>query len=115
MLGVYLHAWCKSMGSKLKKLMFPYDLLDSYKKLRNVGRVCYEDLYSNRKTTIAKDERNRTGMIAQQWVRVCNVADIVSFFEALKKMAEQHYPEKIDVCKDGVCIPSSSTVCTEQV
>ena len=30
-------------------------------------------------------------------------------------MAEQHYPEKIDVCKDGVCIPSSSTVCTEQV
>ena len=68
LLGAYLHAWCKSMGSKLQKLMFPYDLLDSYKKLRNVGRVCYEDLYSNRKTTIAKDERNGTGMIVQQWV-----------------------------------------------
>ena len=49
------------------------------------------------------------------WLGVCNAADIVSFFEALKKMTEQHYPEKIDVCKDGVCISSSTSVCTEQV
>ena len=43
---------------RLQKLMFPYELLDSYEKLSHVGPVSYEDFYSNLKPTIA--------MIAQQ-------------------------------------------------
>ena len=36
------------------------------------------------------------------WLRVYNVADVVPFIEVFKKMAEQYYPDKIDVCKDAV-------------
>ena len=38
------------------------------------------------------------------WLRVYNVADVVPFIEAFRKMAEQYYPDKIDVCKDAVSI-----------
>ena len=37
-----------------------------------------------------------------------NVADVVPFIEAFRKMAEHYYPNKIDVCKDAVSIPSIS-------
>ena len=36
------------------------------------------------------------------WLRVYKVADVVPFIEVFKKMAEQYYPDKIDVCKDAV-------------
>ena len=36
-----------------------------------------------------------------EWLRVYNVADVVSFIEAFRKMAD-----KIDVCKDAVSISS---------
>ena len=42
------------------------------------------------------------------WLRVYNVADVVPFIEALRKMAGQFYPDKIDVCKDAVSIPGIS-------
>ena len=42
------------------------------------------------------------------WLRVYNVADIVLFIEAFRKMAEQYYPDKIDVCKDAVSISGIS-------
>ena len=42
------------------------------------------------------------------WLRVYNAADVVPFIEALKKMAEQYYPYKTDVCKDVVSIPGIS-------
>ena len=42
------------------------------------------------------------------WLRVYNVADVVPFTEALRKMAGQFYPDKIDVCKDAVSIPGIS-------
>ena len=29
-----------------------------------------------------------------------HVADKVSFFKAFRKMAEQHHPDKVNVCKD---------------
>ena len=38
------------------------------------------------------------------WFRVYNVADD----EAFRKMAGQYYPDKIDLCKDRVSIPSIS-------
>ena len=37
-----------------------------------------------------------------------NVADIVPFIEAFRKMAGQYYPDKIDVIKDAVSIPGIS-------
>ena len=42
------------------------------------------------------------------WLQVYNVADVVSFIEAFRKMAGQYYPDKIDVCKDAVSIPGIS-------
>ena len=42
------------------------------------------------------------------WLRVYNVADVVPFIEAFRKMAEQYYLDKIDVCKDAVSIPGIS-------
>ena len=42
------------------------------------------------------------------WLRVYNVADVVSFSEAFKKKAEQYYLDKIDVCKDAVGFPGIS-------
>ena len=41
-------------------------------------------------------------------LRLYNVADVVLFIEAFRKMAEQYYPDKIDVCKDAVSIPGIS-------
>ena len=42
------------------------------------------------------------------WLRVYNLADVVPFIEAFRKMAEQYYPDKIDVCKDALSIPGIS-------
>ena len=42
------------------------------------------------------------------WLRVYNGADVVPSIEAFRKMAEQYYPDKVDVCKDVVRIPPIS-------
>ena len=42
------------------------------------------------------------------WLWVCNVADVVLFIQAFRKMAERYYPDKINVCKDTVNIPGIS-------
>ena len=42
------------------------------------------------------------------WLRVYNVADVVSFIEAFRKMSGQYYPDETDVCKDAVSIPGIS-------
>ena len=39
--GLSYDAWCKSMDCRLQKLKFPYEWLDSYKKLSHVGPVSY--------------------------------------------------------------------------
>ena len=58
--GLRYAAWYKSMGCKPQKLMFPYQWLDSYKKLSHIGPVTYEEFYSSFKSsTIARDEYNR--------------------------------------------------------
>ena len=53
--GISYDAWCKPMGFRLQKLMFPYEWLDSYEKLSRVGPVGHEDFYSSLKLTILKD------------------------------------------------------------
>ena len=55
-LGLSYDARCKSKGCTLQKLMFPYEWLDSYKKLNHVGPVSYEDFYSSLKPTTTRGE-----------------------------------------------------------
>ena len=96
--------------------MFPYEWLDSYEKLSHVGPVCYKDFYSSLKPTITGDEHEQFLKLFKEndcttmgdWLRVYNVADVVPFIEAFRKMAGQYYPDKIDVCKDAVSIPGIS-------
>lgn len=38
--------WCKSLESKLMKLVFPYVRLSSYEKLNHVGPIAHKHLYS---------------------------------------------------------------------
>ena len=114
--GLSLDAWFKSMGFRLQKLMFPYEWLDSHKKLNHVGPVSYKDFYSILKLTITRDENERFLSFFKEndcttkgdWLRVYNAADVVPFIEAFKKMAGQYYLDKVDVCKDAVSIPSIS-------
>ena len=115
--GLSYDAWCKSMGCRLQKLMFPCEWLDSYEKLSHVGPVSYEDFYSSLKSSnITRDEYEQFLKLFKEndcttmgdWLRVYNVADVVPFIEAFRKMAGQYYPDKIDVCKDAVSIPGIS-------
>ena len=114
--GLSLDAWFKSMGCRLQKLMFPYEWLDSYKKLSHVGPVSYEDFYSSLKPTITRDEYEQFFKLFKandcttmgDWLWVYNVADVVLFIEAFRKIVGQYYPDKIDVCKDAVSFPGIS-------
>ena len=54
--GLSLDMWYKSMGCKLQKLMFPYEWLDSYKKLSHVGPVSHEYFYSSLKPIFTRDK-----------------------------------------------------------
>ena len=103
--GLSYDAWCKSMGCRLQKLMFPHKWLNSFKKLSHVGPVTYENFYSSLKPTITRDEYEQFLKLFKEndcatmgdWLRVYDVADVVPFTEAFKRMAEQYYPDKIDV------------------
>ena len=114
--GLSYDAWCKSMSCRLRKLIFPCEWLDSYKKLSHVGPVSYEDFYSSLKSTITKDEFEQLLKLFKEndcttmgdWLQEYNVADVVPFVEAFREMAGQNYPDKIDVCKDAVSIPGIS-------
>ena len=107
--GLSYDAWCRSMGCRLQKLMFPYEWLDRYKKKSYVGLVSYEDFYSSLKSSnITRDEYEQFLKLFKQndcttmgdWLQVYKMA--------VWKMAGQYYPDKIDVCKDAVSIPGIS-------
>ena len=101
--GLSYDAWCKLMGCRLQKLMFPYKWLDSYEKLNHVRPVSYEDFYSILKPTITRDEYEQFLKLFKandctamgDCPRICNV---VPFIEAVRKMAGEYYPDKVDVC-----------------
>ena len=42
------------------------------------------------------------------WLHLYNAADVVPLIETFRKMAEQYYLDKVDVCKDAVGIPGIS-------
>ena len=81
--------------------MFPCEWLDGYEKLSYVEPVNYEDFYSGLKSTITKDEYKQFLKLLKEndcttmgdWLRVYNVADVVPFIEAFRKMAGQYYPD----------------------
>ena len=85
------------MGCRLQKLMFPDAWLDSYEIQSHVGPVGYEDFYSSLKPTMAKDEYEQFLKMFKasncatmgNWLRVYNVADVLPFIKAFRKMAEQ--------------------------
>ena len=114
--GLSYDARCKSMGCRLQKLMFPNEWLDSYERLSYVGPVSYEGFYSSIKSTIARNEYEQFLKLFKEndcttmgnWLRVYNVADVVPFIVAFRKMAGQYYPNKIDVCKDAYSTPGIS-------
>ena len=114
--GLSYDAWCKSMSCRLQKLMFPYEWLDGYEKLSHAGPVSYEDFYRSLKSIITRDEYEQFLKLFKgddcttmdHWLRIYNVADVVPFIESFRKMAGQHYPDKIDICKDAVSIPGIS-------
>ena len=114
--GLSHDAWCKSMGCRLQKLMFPYEWLDSHERLSHVGPVGYKIFYSSLKPTIAKNEyeqflkmfKANDCTTMDDWLRLYKVADVAPFIETFRKMAEQYYPDKIDVCQDAVSIPGIS-------
>ena len=94
--GLIYDAWCKSMGYRLQKLMFPYEWLDGNEKLSHVGPVSYEDFYNSLKPTITRDEYEQVLNFFKEndcatmgdWLRVYNVADVVPFNEAFRKITE---------------------------
>ena len=96
--------------------MFPYEWLDSYEKLSHVGPVSYERFCSSLKPAITRDEYEQFLKLFKEndcttmgdWLRVYNVADVVPFIEAFRKMAGQYFPDKIVVCKGAVIIPGIS-------
>ena len=114
--GLSYDAWCKSMGCRLQKLMFPYEWLDSYEKLSHVGPVSYEDFYSNLKSSsMTRDEYEQFLKLFKEnctkmgdWLRVYYVADVVSFIEVFRKMAGLYHLDKIHICRDAVGIPGIS-------
>ena len=66
--------------------MFPYERLDSYKKLGHVGPVSYEDFYSYLKSTIARHEflnlfKENYCTTMSDLLQVYNTAEVLPFIE----------------------------------
>ena len=123
--GLSYDAWCRSMGCKLHKLVFPYEWLDSYEKLNlPCHNIVFQDFFStldggcimqHTKNAILKCQlftkeyiQDRQCKAMGDALRVYNLADVEPFAEALKKTAEQYYPDKIDMLKDAVSISGIS-------
>ena len=85
----------RKMGCRLQKLMFPYEWLDSYEQLSQVGPASYEDFYSSLKSSnISRGEYEQFLKLFEEndcttmcdWLQVYNVADVVPFIEAFRKV-----------------------------
>ena len=115
--GMSYDKWCKSLGCKLEKLVFPYEWLTCYKKLNHVGPVRRQDFYSRlKKKTISRKEYcefrkefyKRSCVTMLDWLREYNVADVEPFLEAVDKTRHQYFNDNLDILKDAVSIPGIS-------
>ena len=110
------------LSYKLHKLLFPYEWLDSYKKLNlpclnivfqyffstlDVGCIMQRTKNALLKHQLFTKEyiQNRQCKTMDDVLRAYDLADVEPFAEALKKTTEQYYPDKIDMLKDAVSIP----------
>ena len=115
--GLSFDKWCKANNCEAKKLVFPYEWMDSYDKLYHVGPVKHEDFYSSLKQkNISLEEyedfkrefKKRGCVTMMDWLREYNLHDVIPFREALEKTRAMYYPDKIDILKDAVSIPGVS-------
>ena len=116
--GVSLDQWFKAYKCKLKKLVFPYEWLDDYRKLTHKGPIDYECFYSSLANGIKISKSEYKDFVSEfykrgcvtmgDWLREYNIADVEPFVEALDKTRKQYYPDKIDISKDVVGIPGLS-------
>ena len=68
--------------------------MDGYEKLSHEGLVSYEDFSSSLNSTITRDEYEQLLKLFKEndcttmsdWLRVYNVADVVPFIKAFRKM-----------------------------
>ena len=67
-----------------------------------------ENVFATKKEMIVENGKENDCPTVGDWLRVYNVADVVAFIEAYRKMVEQYYPDKIVGCKDAVSIPGIS-------
>ena len=52
-----------------------------------------------------KTEFYKRGCVTMMdWLKECNLADVIPFVEALEETREQYYPDEIDMLKDAVSI-----------
>ena len=91
--GLSLDDWCKANKCQVEKLVFPYEWLDSYDKLSQVGLVPHCEFYSSLKSkNITTEEyenfisefHKRGCVTMMDWLREYNLADVISFVEALE-------------------------------
>ena len=115
--GMSYDKWCKSLGCKLEKLVFPYQWLTNYEKLSYISLVKRKDFYSSlTKKTISRQEYRKfkrelykRGCVTMlDWLREYNLADIDPFIEAVDKTRHQHFDDQLDILKDAVSIPGIS-------
>ena len=91
-------------------------MVGGYEKLSHADPVSHQDFYNSLKPIITRDEYEQFLKLFKgndcttrgDWLQVYNVADVGPFIEAFRKMTEQYYSVKIDVCKDAVSIPGTS-------
>ena len=117
--GLSFDKWCKANNCEAKKLVFPYEWMDSYDKLYHVGQVKHEDFYSSLKQkNISLEEyedfkrefKKRGCVTMMDWLREYNLNDVIPFREALEKTRAMYYLDKIDILKDAVSIPGVSMI-----
>ena len=115
--GMSYDKWCKSLGCKLDKLVFPYEWLTNYEKLSHISPVKRQDFYSSlTKKTISQQEYRkfrrefykRDCVTMLDWLREYNVADVEPFIEAADKKRHQYFDDQLDILKDAVSIPGIS-------
>ena len=92
--GISFDGWCKANNCEAKKLVLPYEFLDSYDKLSHIGPVKHEDFYSSlKKKNISKEEyeeyliefKKRGCVTMLDWLKEYNLNDVIPFLEALRK------------------------------
>ena len=96
------------------KIGVPYEWLTSYDKLRSHGPIKRRSFYSSlKKKKLSRKEYEkfqefykRGCVTMHDWLKEYNIADVEPFIEAVDKTRHQYFPDKLNMLKDAVSIPS---------